>query len=164
MPTDAELAWLGGVIDGEGSVIIFTHTERTGTKKICPCVSIVNTDLGIINQARKILEELGCSFLLQDRSRYKKKSSYKDQYALITRNQKYILEVLIAVTPHLFSSKRQAAELVRDYVQQRLDKTERLPGKGSTPYDKTDWDYADKYESEFRSSETTREARLSSIS
>lgn len=161
MPTDTELAWLGGIIDGEGSVIIFSHTEKNGSRKICPSVSIVNTDLGIINKARKILEELGLSFVLQDRSRYKQKKHYKDQYALISRNQKYITTLLLHITPYLFSNKRQAAELVRDYCVQRQNKVERIPNKGTTPYDEKDWEYLENYQKKFRSPETIREASLS---
>lgn len=154
---DTDLAWLGGIWDGEGSIIMFSHTEKNGSKKICPTVSMVNTDLAIINKARKILEEIGCNFLFQERSKYKTKKHYKDQYALITRNQMHIVKFLEAVTPYIFSYKKEAAEIVRDYCRQRIDKMDRLPSKGSTPYDETDWSYLNAYQDRFRSSQTTRE-------
>lgn len=152
---DTDLAWLAGIWDGEGSIALFTHTERNGTQKICPTVCVVNTDIAIINKARKILEEIGCNFVLQE---YRPKNSrHSTRWVLTTRNQNYIVLFLEAVMPYLVSIKRQKAEILLDYTKRRLDKTKRLPSKGSTPYDDEDWSTFQKFQ-EIRSSQTTREA------
>jgi len=152
---DTDLAWLGGIWDGEGSIALFTHTEKSGSKKICPTVNVVNTDIAIINKVRKLLEELGCSFSLQEiRPKNKRHSTC---WHLVTRNQKYIVLFLKAVKPYLFSIKAQKAEILLDYCERRLEKTERLPSKGTTPYDEADWNSVIEFK-DIRSSETTREA------
>lgn len=152
---DTDLAWLGGIWDGEGSIALFTHKEKNGSTKICPTVSVVNTDIAIINKVRKILEEIGCSFVLQEHR--PKNSRHSTRWDLITRNQKYIILFLSAVKPYLFSIKKEKAEILLDYCIRRSEKTERLPSKGSTPYDTEDWDTFNKFQ-EVRSSQTTREA------
>ena len=152
---DTDLAWLGGIWDGEGSIALFTHKEKNGCTKICPTVSVVNTDIAIINKVRKILEDIGCNFVLQEHK--PKNSRHSVRWDLITRNQKYIILFLEAVKPYLFSIKREKAEILLDYCKRRSDKTKRLPSKGSTPYDKEDWDTFSKFQ-DIRSSQTTREA------
>ena len=154
---DTDLAWLGGIWDGEGSIAFFTSTEKSGTKKLKPCVNVVNTDIAIINKARKILEELGCNFVFQEYKPKNKKHSLR--YDLISHNQRYIILFLQAVMPYLFSVKRQKAEMLLDYCRRRSEKIERLPSKGSTPYDKEDWAIFTEFQKlPFRSSQTTRES------
>lgn len=160
---DTDLAWLGGIWDGEGSIALFTHTEKTGNQKICPSVSVVNTDIHIINKVRKILEELECSFVLQERA--PKNSRHKQQYILTSRNTKYIIKFLESMIPFIFSDKRPKAEILLDYCKRRSEKMERLPSKGSTPYSEEDWDTLAKFKAvnkvtsnNSRSSQTTREA------
>lgn len=153
--TDTDLAWLGGIWDGEGSIALFTHIERNGSTKICPTVCVVNTDIAIINKVRKLLEGIGCNFQLQE---YKPKNvRHNVRWDLTTRNQKHIITFIKAVMPYLFSIKRQKAEILLDYCERRSEKTKRLPSKGSTPYDDDDWSTFNKFQ-EIRSSQTTREA------
>lgn len=148
---DTDLAWLAGIWDGEGTITMFTHREKTGNTKLCPVVCIVNTDIHIINKVRSILEELNCFFSLQERKPLK--SHYKQQWSFITRNMKYIKILLENINPFLVGEKKAKGEILLSYVKQRMDKMERLPSKGSTPYDKIDWDHF----TEIRSSQTTRE-------
>lgn len=154
---DTDLAWLGGIWDGEGSIALFSHKEKNGSTKICPTVNVLNTDIAIINKVRKLLEELGCNFVLQERR--PKNSRHATQWILITRNQKYIVTFLKAVLPYLHSIKRQKAEILLEYTERRLGKIQCLPSKGSTPYDEEDWDSFNKFQ-DIRSSQTTREAHV----
>lgn len=152
---DTDLAWLGGIWDGEGSIALFTHKEKNGSTKICPTVSVCNTDIAIINKSRKIIEEMGCSFVFQE---YRPKNSrHSTRWDLITRNQRYIILFLSALKPYLFSIKKEKAEILLDYCERRVKKMERLPNKGSTPYDTEDWNTFSEFQ-KIRSSQTTREA------
>jgi len=160
---DTDLAWLGGYWDGEGSIALFTHTERTGNTKICPTVSVINTDIALVNKSRKILEELGCNFVLHERK--PKNTRHSTAWVLTTRNQDYIIKFLTAVSPYLWGEKRQKAEILLDYCQRRSAKIRRLPSAGSTPYDESDWKFVDEFKkanirvsNNHRSSTTTREA------
>lgn len=159
---DTDLAWLGGMWEGEGTISIFTHTEKTGNEKICPHVSVVNTDIGLINKMRKILEELGCNFVLHERR--PKNSRHSTAWILTTRNMKYIIIFLEAVLPYLYGEKAPKAEIVLDYCKRRSEKIQRTPSKGTTPYDGEDWAAIEHFRSNNtrmtnnRSSSTTREA------
>jgi len=159
---DTDLAWLAGFWDGEGSITLFGHQERNGSKKIKPIVSVVNTDIGMINKVRKILEELGCSFHLSERGA--RKSAHSTAYILQTANMSHIIKFLEAVLPYLTGEKKERGEILYDYCSRRASKLERLPSKGSTPYDPEDWEDLKKFEgmgfkrSNNRSSSTTRAA------
>lgn len=117
MVTDLELAWLAGLWDGEGSITIFKHLERGGVRKLCPTVLVVNTDIKIINESKRILDALGTSFHLFERK--SKNPKHKTSYQLSTRNTKYIDKVLTAIEPYLIGKKEQA-QLVIGYVRKRF--------------------------------------------
>lgn len=133
---------------------MFTHTEKNGIVKLCPTVCVVNTDIFIINKVRGILEELGCRFSLQERK--PGKAHYKTQWSFITRNMRYIKIFLEAVNPYLAGEKKAKGEILLSYVTQRIEKMERFPSAGSTPYDDADWAHYN----EIRSSQTTREESI----
>lgn len=148
---DIDLAWLAGIWDGEGSITLFTHQEKNGSVKLCPTMSVVNSDVHIINKVRSILEELGCKFSLQERKQAEK--HHKQCWCYITRNMKYIKILLENINQYLIGEKKAKGEILLSYVTQRLEKMERFPSKGSTPYDDVDWQHY----TEIRSSQTTRE-------
>lgn len=146
-----DLAWLGGFWDGEGTITMFSHREKNGSLKIKPIIAVVNTDLCLINKTRKILEDIECNFVLTE---YKSKNRrHKDRWTLSSGNQKTIIKFLDAILPFVNSYKKQSGEIIRDYCKRRQDKMQRLPSKGSTPYDEQDW----KDFKSVRSSQTTRE-------
>lgn len=116
MATEVELAWLAGLWDGEGSITIFKHLEKNGTRKLCPTILVVNTDIKIINEAKRILDSLGTSFHLFERK--PGSSKHKPAFQLSTRNSQYIDKVLTAIQPYLVGKKEQA-ELVIGYVRKR---------------------------------------------
>lgn len=152
MSPTMDLAWLGGFWDGEGTITMFSHQEKNGSLKIKPMIAVVNTDLCLINKVRKILESLNCNFVLTE---YKSKNKrHRDRWTLSTSNQKTIVLFLDAILPYINSYKKQSAEIIRDYCKRRQEKIQRFPSKGSTPYDKQDWEDL----KSVRSSQTTREA------
>lgn len=117
MATEVELAWLAGLWDGEGSITIFKHLEKNGTRKLCPTILVVNTDIKIINEAKRILDNLGTSFHLFERA--PTSDRHKQAYQLSTRNSQYIDKVLTALQPYLIGKKEQA-ELTIGYVRKRF--------------------------------------------
>lgn len=150
---DTDLAWLGGFWDGEGSITMFSVKEKNGAEKIRPTISIVNTDLCLINKTRKILEEMGLNLKLQE---YKSKNyRHRDRYVFITSNQRQIIIFLEHILPYVHSYKKQSGEIILEFCKRRQEKVERLI-KGSTPYEQKDWDAL----KAVRSSQTTREASV----
>lgn len=114
---DTDLAWLAGLWDGEGSITIFTHTEKNGRKKICPTLIVVNTDDKIIARAAEILDALGTSFALFERTPSNPK--HKRAKSLSTRNRAYIKTVLDAILPYLVGKRPQAVLTLR-YVNKKI--------------------------------------------
>lgn len=126
MVTNLELAWLAGIWDGEGSITIFTHTEKNGQRKIRPVVCVVNTNLEIIAEVARILDSLGTSFQVFERKN--PKDSHKDCVQLTTSNFEYIKVTIQAMLPYLIGKKAQA-QLVLRYVNKKLEqfKTNKRP-------------------------------------
>lgn len=149
---DTDLAWLAGIVDGEGCLRLFSCTEKNGDKKIKFVFNIVNTDEGIINKILEIASRLNVNFHVQELQPKNKK--HRLQWRLATSNMKYIKILLEAIIPFLFGIKKARGEILLRYVNQRMNKIDVRHFNGTTPYDVEDWSYIEK----FRSSETTREA------
>ena len=67
MITEIDKAWLAGFWDGEGSITIFTHTEKNGRKKICPTINVTNTNEYVIAHVVELLDKLGTSFSILEK-------------------------------------------------------------------------------------------------
>lgn len=154
---DTDLAWLAGFWDGEGSITIFTHTEKNGQKKISPTINVTNTDMNVIAHTSQILDALGTSFSVAHNK--KDNMKHKDSYQLTTRNMKYIEVVLEAMLPYLVCKKPQAILVLR-YVKKKLQYLE----QGKKPsYDDEDSELQQEVQAMNKrgkspiSSETTRE-------
>jgi hypothetical protein len=134
MITETDKAWLAGFWDGEGSITIFTHTEKNGREKICPTINVTNTHEGVIAHVVELLDKLGTSFAVQTRKRDSDK--YKDAYHVSTRNMQYIKVVLEAIYPYLVCKKAQAILVLR-YVNKKLEQRET---HGRPRYDEDDFE------------------------
>lgn len=64
--TKVELAWLGGIIDGEGSIGVFSDRKRSGYHQVR--FGIVNTDDGIIKECCRILGKLDIFYLVHKKT------------------------------------------------------------------------------------------------
>lgn len=119
-PQERSLAWLAGILDGEGSVSVQVYTLPDGRVRLTPFVSIVNSDAGILNGCREILTELGVQF----RDCKKPLTTGEFVGSLHCSNiridgQKPVKSLLEAVAPYLRSVKRGYAETVLKYLESR---------------------------------------------
>ena len=115
-----DIAWLAGIIDGEGSIII--HLVRESGRHQCR-VTIVNTDDGILSEAKRILGKWLIFFTIAKNNQPQHKSCYVIE---INRRleAKFVLE---KVLPYLKSIKKQKAEAFIDFV----NNTQRIDGRKS---------------------------------
>ena len=113
---NTEAAWLAGLWDGEGSITVFRHTEKNGTRKLCPTMLVVNTDINIISEAKRLLDEIGTSYHIFERRTSNPR--HKNAFQLSTRNTAYIKLTLETLLPYLVGKKKQA-ELTLQYVNKR---------------------------------------------
>lgn len=134
MLTEVEKAWLAGFWDGEGSITIFTHTEKNGRNKICPTILVTNTHEGVIAHVVELLDRLGTSFAVNVQK--KNTDKHKDAYHVTTRNMQYIKVVLEAIYPYLVCKKPQATLMLR-YVTKKMLQRET---NGRPRYDDEDYE------------------------
>lgn len=129
-PTDAELGWLAGIIDGEGtiafSVYELRHRERRlQDVRVKPQIIVCGTDQALIKAAAEIMHKIGAGAHVQERvPRYPgfAHKVCKTAWALNVSGFKRVRTLLPAVTPHLRSIKKTKAQLVLRYIDQRFAK------------------------------------------
>lgn len=113
-----ELAWLAGIIDGEGGFSI--AGRYSGAKTSC---HISNTNPLIIDKCKEILNNIFVQY-----------SIHKQNGPLSTRTvsrievtqRPEILKLISVVLPFLVGKKQQA-ELIRKYTNRRLTKAHKAP-------------------------------------
>lgn len=117
---ERSLAWLAGILDGEGSVSVQVYTLPDGRVRLTPFVSIVNSDVGILEGCREILSEIGVKY------RDCRKPMTEGEFAgsLVCSNirvdgQKPVKALLEKVAPYLRSVKRRNAEVILAYLESR---------------------------------------------
>ena len=120
---ERSLAWLAGIIDGEGSVSVQVYTLPDGRVRLTPFVGIVNSDVGILTECRSILAQIGVEF----RTCGKPKTTGKFEGRLDCVNiridgQKPVRKLLEAVGPYLKSVKRRNAETILRYLDSRIER------------------------------------------
>lgn len=121
-----KICWLAGLWDGEGSITIFYHSG-----KFKPQLCLTNTNVEIINEAVKILDELEINMHIVEYSRPKSKKIYQ----LTTSKLSNLIKFCDIFTQHLIGKKSQA-ELLKRYALSRLKKRENTTSWGqNTKYD-----------------------------
>lgn len=114
-PADVDLAYLAGIIDGEGSVAM----RRNGNKKqlwFTPALNIYNTDRDLIYWCRDVLQALGAGVHVGQHTRA---HGRKVQYVLTIQRMESLLNVLPRIIPFL-RQKKYRAELLLEFSQRRI--------------------------------------------
>lgn len=147
---NTDLAWLAGIWEGEGSILLYSRPVNENRMQITPSVTVTNTDVVIMNKVRKIVESLGCNFSWRE-YRPKGKASYKLCYRLSSSHAENIKKFLEAVLPYMHGEKKAYGETLLSFVTKRLEKAkDHKGGLKHLPYDQDDYAFV-------RSSTTTRE-------
>jgi len=129
-PTEAEIAWLGGIIEGEGSVMLscFVRDERA-KPKVGVEIKLYNTDGGIIKKAVDIIERLGLRYHLRERSQKPMKMESGAKYgsaapmiALTVKNLACAYSLAKLLRPWMFGEKGHRLDLMIQYLARRLEK------------------------------------------
>ena len=121
MPTDAELAWLAGIVDGEGTIGLHrTNAKQNPHPYLRPHFQIVNTDVRILAKVARII------FDLTDKPHNlvvtnKGGNGLKRGYRLAVNTQWELLVVLPALVPFMASKCEQAA-IVLAFCKRRLSR------------------------------------------
>jgi hypothetical protein len=107
------LVWLGGIIDGEGTVALYTSKKG----KLILGFIIVNTDVGILNEVQSIYEEHNVSFSRYEKSAYRSDhpASFKPSkpcYEIVVRRRDDVLRLARMIEPFLFGEKKSRTQAV----------------------------------------------------
>lgn len=112
---EVDLAWLAGIIDGEGNLHALVQEKNSGEgrlKFLCPKVRITNTDVRMIQRISEIYVREGLTFFyaLNTVSRYKnKKETWRDQLEITIGSQHGVAKVLRLVMPYLVNKRGYAS-------------------------------------------------------
>ena|SRR3990167_1393045 len=151
-PTEAELGWLAGIIEGEGSLTMYVRKKVwNGWNGIGVdlAITIVNTDAAIIQKCKRIIEALDCSTFLFERKSvpvYKKDGTaylnpLKTPLVINVSKMSHMLTVISAIYPYMFGEKKKRAELISEFIQRRMNRLGlRSKTEGKAWYDKRDWE------------------------
>jgi hypothetical protein len=117
---EGRLSWFAGILDGEGSISVQVYTLPDRRVRLTPFVSIVNSDAGILQGCREVIEKIGAKY----RDCHKPLSTGDVQGLLSCRNlridgQAPVETVVRAVLPYLRSVKKQNAKTVLGYLESR---------------------------------------------
>ena len=121
--TQVLLAWLAGIIDGEGNIDFSTKVRTTtaGNKftYFCPKVRITNTDVRMISKVSEIYDrhQLVFFYALNDVKRYKnRKKTWRNQLEITVSAQGSEISLLQLVMPYL-TNKRWLAGIMIETIR-----------------------------------------------
>jgi len=117
----SKLAWLAGIIDGEGSIII---GKPVNGRHICR-ITITNTDLGILDYSKELLNDFG--IFHTDRVKPRTESRYKECTTIEVNRKLEAKRLLTYILPyiHSLSKREKAVEAINliDSIALRKDNT-----------------------------------------
>jgi hypothetical protein len=115
--TALELGWLGGIIDGEGSMLL-NHRGGERRNNLVPSFQVTNTDFEIVERIVYILKRMCVPHHV---AMYDRQTTNRRAYKLITvSGAKRVMKLLPQIVPVLTGEKRKKAELLREYCESRL--------------------------------------------
>jgi hypothetical protein len=115
------LAYLGGIIDGEGSIYVSTHNYQ-GNNWATVEIKIANTNYELIDHISAILRNLELAhYVTKPR---KAKEHHKLAKTVVITGHKRVYKFLPIVIPYLVIKRKQAILALR-YVNSRLRNTSR---------------------------------------
>lgn len=114
------LAWLAGIIDGEGTITAQVVTLSDGRVRIMPFVGIVNTDEGILGECRRIFDVIGVSHRTYSKPiigyGFEGRQACSNMRVSGFKRLKILLPLLI---PYLHSNKRGYADKILQFIVAR---------------------------------------------
>ena len=124
---EVDLAWLAGIIDGEGNIDFSVQQKQSGENKVpneyfCPKVRITNTDMRMIRKVSEIYvnENIVFFYALNSVKRYKnRKDTWKNQMEITISGHGSIKKLLSLVLPYLVNKQALAKLMIEtiDWVQ-----------------------------------------------
>jgi hypothetical protein len=116
-----EIAWLSGIIDGEGYVGIQMNKSRGNKYWATAAIQIGNTDEEIILKSADIMKRMGTRpYIRTYIYGLKNRPKHKIQYSVSIRRMTQVPRVLSIVNPYLTGTKKIRGELVLEFCKSRM--------------------------------------------
>jgi len=111
---DVDLAWLAGIIDGEGCFCIFTNGRKDATRpSISANLTITNSNSLLLNRCKEILDGLEIKYLYQD----PKNGHQRGRRVMRIRIRNYSsMQRIVELTLPFFVGKTEQARLMLEFV------------------------------------------------
>jgi hypothetical protein len=127
MVSEAEMGWLAGIIDGEGTIVLFVGFRKGGKLNTAsPQVIIGNTEKVMIEKVADIYGRLGVGVHIYHHEPKsacgvpgRVLSKYKTMYHASVVGFQRTQKLLTVISPYLITVKRQKAEAVLRFIEQR---------------------------------------------
>ena len=128
---EARLGWLGGIIDGEGTITA-TSNKRSKRQKnpfgqIQPKITMWNTDNNLIEEYMSILDEIGTTYYVFTQKPRANNLGKKVCFRVEIHGLKRMVKVLPTIIPYLIAKKQKGIDLL-------LFCESRLATPPNTPY------------------------------
>lgn len=150
-PTEAQLAWLAGIIEGEGSITL--NVRRKAWKGwegigVDLQIQVVNTDGFIIEEVASILRMIiGSEPRIMERGKIPDRTTtdgtiWRQNRAMMmvgVAKMAHILAVLNAIMPFMIGEKKARARLAKAFIERRMAHKGEHTKIGSSWYDGYDW-------------------------
>ena len=109
-----DLAYLAGIVDGEGTISFQKnhHVKCWRGWQINPRVGICNTSVPMINYLKELFQKVKIAYSCS----IKQESGRKDTYVLQVSRHDHILRLLKLITPFLVAKTGQA-RLVKEWIE-----------------------------------------------
>lgn len=124
------LAWLAAIVEGEGCLRMGKqHWKKGGCTRYYPLLSVVNTDVALMDEVSKILKANLVGFHISNRQRNERS---KPTFEIKVSGIKRMAKLLPLIIPYMRGKKRRAAVLLKEYVEKRMS----VPYKAGFGFDK----------------------------
>jgi hypothetical protein len=135
MTHETDLAWLAGMIEGDGSLGMGMHRSPKGNVVVKPFVNFSNQDIALVLAVKGLLEVLGGKTLKIGTvtSGYKKN---RPVLRIDLKGMVAVLSVLTAIIPYLVGEKKQKAVDLSAFIHSRVSVVKGHNGSGPRPYSK----------------------------
>lgn len=115
---EVELAWLAGILDGEGCLELNMKKAKNGKRYLNPKIRIYNTDIRMIEKVSRIYKSLNLVFFYTLGNNGKHRSPltgkrWKTQIGICIASQGTTRKLLEIVMPYLVNKKSMAQIIIK---------------------------------------------------
>ena len=113
-----KLSWLGGIIDGEGTITIRIHNRKHNRTLLTSVFSVANTNKIIIDKIEEILKEFKIPFWMSYTDKTKR---WKPKWEIHVMGLRRVKKFLPIINEFLVGKKKEG-ELALQWCNRRLSK------------------------------------------